>query len=213
MSQQRPPAGWYDDPAGSGGRRYWDGQRWTDRVEGAGRPASAGRPAGRDRLPDGFMMLNGQRVPLGQLSTPESTSRPSVLHRPARRGPFVAAAVAIGIVLLFVVSSLFAMEDVDLGDAGADGDEGALYTLEVDSRAGTGVDVEWYDGSGWYQESAVDPGWSSDLSVVDGEVYVQASANDGRDITTCRIVDADGSTLVQTSSASPGGVATCRWTP
>jgi hypothetical protein len=23
-----PPAGWYPDPSGSGGQRYWDGQAW-----------------------------------------------------------------------------------------------------------------------------------------------------------------------------------------
>lgn len=28
-----PPAGWYPDPAGSPGRRYWDGQQWTANVE------------------------------------------------------------------------------------------------------------------------------------------------------------------------------------
>ncbi|HWE54295.1 MAG TPA: DUF2510 domain-containing protein [Acidimicrobiales bacterium] len=28
-----PPAGWYPDPAGSNGRRYWDGQAWTESVE------------------------------------------------------------------------------------------------------------------------------------------------------------------------------------
>lgn len=27
-----PPAGWYNDPAGSDGKRWWDGERWTDKV-------------------------------------------------------------------------------------------------------------------------------------------------------------------------------------
>jgi hypothetical protein len=26
-----PPAGWYPDPAGSGGQRYWNGQQWSNR--------------------------------------------------------------------------------------------------------------------------------------------------------------------------------------
>lgn len=30
-----PPAGWYADPAGSGGQRWWDGARWTDHVTAA----------------------------------------------------------------------------------------------------------------------------------------------------------------------------------
>ncbi|QUR69051.1 DUF2510 domain-containing protein [Mycobacterium spongiae] len=25
-----PPAGWYSDPGGSGGQRYWDGEHWTE---------------------------------------------------------------------------------------------------------------------------------------------------------------------------------------
>lgn len=25
-----PPAGWYPDPAGSGGYRYWDGTQWSE---------------------------------------------------------------------------------------------------------------------------------------------------------------------------------------
>lgn len=32
MTQEQPPpptAGWYPDPSGSGGERYWDGGRWT----------------------------------------------------------------------------------------------------------------------------------------------------------------------------------------
>jgi hypothetical protein len=29
---ERAPAGWYPDPAGSAGSRYWDGVQWTDAV-------------------------------------------------------------------------------------------------------------------------------------------------------------------------------------
>jgi Protein of unknown function (DUF2510) len=28
------PAGWYPDPAGGGGQRYWDGSRWADETSG-----------------------------------------------------------------------------------------------------------------------------------------------------------------------------------
>lgn len=35
---QEIPAGWYPDPAGTGGWRWWDGQRWTEHVH---TPASA----------------------------------------------------------------------------------------------------------------------------------------------------------------------------
>ena len=35
MSNDRPPtpAGWYPDPSGTGGQRWWDGQRWTDQLQ------------------------------------------------------------------------------------------------------------------------------------------------------------------------------------
>lgn len=40
-------AGWYDDGSGSGRKRWWDGQAWTDQyeeaVEGGGTPGALGR--------------------------------------------------------------------------------------------------------------------------------------------------------------------------
>lgn len=42
MEQELPPPGWYPDPAGGDGRRYWDGARWTAHVEAA--PAVAPIP-------------------------------------------------------------------------------------------------------------------------------------------------------------------------
>jgi uncharacterized protein YxjI len=36
VTQPPPPPGWYADPAGSGGTRWWDGQGWTEHVQ---RPA------------------------------------------------------------------------------------------------------------------------------------------------------------------------------
>lgn len=32
VADRMPPAGWYQDPMAPDGRRYWDGERWTDDV-------------------------------------------------------------------------------------------------------------------------------------------------------------------------------------
>lgn len=40
-----PAAGWYTDPAGGGGQRYWDGTAWTQHVQPAAAPAEPVAPA------------------------------------------------------------------------------------------------------------------------------------------------------------------------
>lgn len=93
---QKAQAGWYPDPAGSGGQRYWSGGQWTTQVRqrsaagtdaakqamselssllrsGSGSQTPVGHTS--SRIPDGQMMLNGHLVPLGQMSTPAASSR------------------------------------------------------------------------------------------------------------------------------------------
>jgi len=47
-----PAAGWYADPGGSGGLRWWDGSRWTDHVAPPPPPVApmAARPSAADEL-------------------------------------------------------------------------------------------------------------------------------------------------------------------
>jgi len=39
VTQPPPPAGWYPDPSGTPGTRWWDGQGWTEHVQPAAPPA------------------------------------------------------------------------------------------------------------------------------------------------------------------------------
>jgi uncharacterized protein YxjI len=39
VTQPPPPPGWYPDPAGSGGTRWWNGQSWTEHVQAPPTPA------------------------------------------------------------------------------------------------------------------------------------------------------------------------------
>jgi hypothetical protein len=43
-TQSTTPAGWYADPAGSGGKRWWDGVQWTTHLQAAAPPQVAVQP-------------------------------------------------------------------------------------------------------------------------------------------------------------------------
>ena len=45
MTGRRIPAGWYDDPAGSGGLRWFDGAAWTTQVQPPGTSIPVDEPA------------------------------------------------------------------------------------------------------------------------------------------------------------------------
>jgi uncharacterized protein YxjI len=51
MSAPPPPPGWYPDPAGSSGTRWWDGQGWTGHVQQAAPPPPPGPATGGAQQP------------------------------------------------------------------------------------------------------------------------------------------------------------------
>ncbi len=64
-SAESPPAGWYPDPAGSGGQRYWDGGNWSQVT----RPSNAS--------PADYVPQEGQETaysPYGQAQSSQSTA-------------------------------------------------------------------------------------------------------------------------------------------
>ncbi len=57
------PAGWYDDGSGTGPKRWWDGQNWTDKYQQP--PAGGGVSGAVRRIEDGAV-AGGQPHPATQ---------------------------------------------------------------------------------------------------------------------------------------------------
>jgi hypothetical protein len=74
--QSTVPAGWYADPGQSGGKRWWDGQKWTDNLQ---RPAQVAVPTTTGPNPYGLNSgVRGPYVPLttGPVSVASAASTP-----------------------------------------------------------------------------------------------------------------------------------------
>jgi Protein of unknown function (DUF2510)/Neocarzinostatin family len=106
-----PAAGWYVDPGGNGGLRWWDGVRWTDDVADA--PPVEGAPL----PPPGNIRLSDQ-----------SDSRPA--RRANFRRPLL---IGMGIVGLLVAGAIVgaAIEHKDAGTAPTNGSVPKSATLHV----------------------------------------------------------------------------------
>ena len=69
MTQPPPPPGWYPDPAGTPGTRWWDGQGWTEHVQQTPPPPPAPQPvATGPSLYDQPVLVVSQKTKLIELT-------------------------------------------------------------------------------------------------------------------------------------------------
>ena len=87
MTTPPTPAGWYPDPDGSGGQRYWDGSSWTEhRSPAAPEHTAPAEPAGSEH-PGAHRAPEGEAAPD---TTHEPEAAPEAVHEPehaAEPGP------------------------------------------------------------------------------------------------------------------------------
>jgi hypothetical protein len=72
-------AGWYDDPAGSGGLRWWDGSRWSDHVQPAQQQSQHQQPPAPEHSAPSY----GQAVPPQQQPAPQASAQYAYPAAPA----------------------------------------------------------------------------------------------------------------------------------
>ena len=81
------PAGWYPDPDGSGGQRYWDGSAWTEHrspaTPGPAQPTAAAEPPGSEQ-PTAVVQIPpaGPHVGAHRASEQEPQAEPAPLPEP-----------------------------------------------------------------------------------------------------------------------------------
>ena len=105
MTTQLPSAGWYPDPTGKPGQKYWDGQAWTDipAPEIPATPKAGWYPDPTDK--PGQKYWDGQAwtdIPAPEIpATPKAATPPPPLgHRPGRQlaWPLIALGIITGVV-------------------------------------------------------------------------------------------------------------------
>ena len=116
MSEQSAPAGWYQDPHGTG-QRYWDGIQWTEHTTPGVQAAGVVQPSDpvttRDSISDEVSADRATQSPEAVVATgassPSGPSSPTA-DSPASRRRFglawVIAAGVMGVVVGFVLASL-----------------------------------------------------------------------------------------------------------
>jgi hypothetical protein len=104
------PAGWYPDPSGAPGHRWWDGQAWSDATAPVMQPAFAMQPNVPAAPGTGYAMAP-QTVQAPQNAWQHSSANgyPVAQSRPVAATGWAAnrlALITMGVVVLYIVIAL-----------------------------------------------------------------------------------------------------------